>query len=83
MTEMQSPKCNVHSLGFAAPMNTSATQNYSKPPLAGAKQSVVYWAGMRVEGPLRPFRKRVLPDKQYIEQAHNGGIFFHLLTRKV
>lgn len=78
-------RANVHSVGLAAPLNTSATQNYTgkKPPIgkSAMKSTVVYWAGMRVEGPLRPFKKRVLPDKHFAEQAHNGGLFIHTLTR--
>jgi hypothetical protein len=52
-------KANVHTQIY--PYRTTATQARSITNTTENSQErnpVVYWAGMRIEGPLRPFKKR-------------------------
>jgi len=50
------PKANVHTPGPGIqPIGKIVTQTEQS---GNQSPDVVYWAGMRVEGPLRPFHKR-------------------------
>ena len=47
-----------------------------------AENKVVYWAGMRVEGPLRPFEKKIDENKAWHEAFYNGGLFANMSITK-